>query len=329
MDYETWESPNPYLLHLEKSLSDQHKIINQSPNKRGVLDLFRFLSRSDIFFFNWIEDISAKKFGKLQTILFLIFLFMAKRFGKKLIWVLHNKYSHEKTNRQWIRFAFERMIKNADIIITHSKEGIDFVAESYPKYASKVKYIIHPVEAILPTKSNVIKDFDLLIWGTIYRYKGVTEFVEFVHDSPNLHDKKIMIAGICPDPALKENLKGLLRDNIKYIDEFINIEDLAKLANKSKFVLFTYNSDSVLSSGSLMDSIRMSSVIIGPDRGAFRDLKSFNFIKIYQTYEDISAIVDSSDTAPEVVRKEVEQFCLQNSWDLYGEKLKNVSENLL
>jgi beta-1,4-mannosyltransferase len=328
-DYATLESPNPYVLNLEASLSEKHTIINQNPNTKGVIELFIYLFRTDIFFFNWIEDVSLKRYGKLQSILFLLFLFSAKILNKKIIWVLHNKYSHEKSNQRWTKFGFELMIKHSDLILTHSNAGIEFIKEQFPPFFKKVKYIIHPIAEMLPVVRNAEKKYDLLIWGTIHKYKGVIDFLKFAKDSPGLLNIKIMISGVCPDNEEKKQLDELMTDNIHHINDFQKIEDIAKLANQSRFVLFTYNSDSILSSGSLMDSIRMGAVVIGPDKGAFRDLKSFQFIKTFNTFDEISFIVEKYKSENNLHIMELENFCHQNTWNLFGKKLFDLSDGIL
>lgn len=328
-DYETLESPNPYVPNVEAALSEKHVIINQTPNYKGVLELFPYLTKSDIFFFNWIEDIPIKKYGLLQTVLFPIFLVLAKIMKKKIIWVLHNKFSHERKHRRLIKFNFKLMIKHSDLIITHSNAGIEFVKERFPKQAKKVKYIIHPVDKMFPVSEVVEKKFDLLIWGTIHPYKGVIDFLKFAKNKPEIRNIKIALSGICPNPEEREQLNKLLTDNITYINDFQDIEEIAKLANQSRFVLFTYNSESILSSGSFMDSIRMGTSVIGPNKGAFKDLKSYSFVETYNTFDEISDILVKKKTNNTEIFKEIQDFCVQNTWNLFGEKLIKVSDGIL
>ncbi len=136
---------------------------------------------------------------------------------------------------------------------------------------------------MFPVAEAVEKKFDLLIWGTIHPYKGVIDFLKFAKNKPEIRNIKIAISGICPDPTERKELNELLTNNITYINDFQDIEEIAKLANESRFVLFTYNSESILSSGSLMDSIRMGTSIIGPNKGAFKLKKSKPFTFSFTT----------------------------------------------
>jgi glycosyltransferase involved in cell wall biosynthesis len=260
--------------------------------------------------------------------MFIGFIFFAKLLGKKIVWVLHNIYSHEKTDQQWAKFLFRLMIKKSDLILTHSSGGVTFVQNEFPRHALKVKYIIHPVEELFPLKSEVEKKYDFLIWGTIHPYKGVIEFLEFVKQSPELKNSKILISGICPDSKLKEQLLGHISENIKHIDKFSDINEIAELANQSHFILFTYNSESVLSSGSLMDSIRMGASIIGPNKGAFNDLSNFSFINTYKTYKDIVDMLSDKNLRNSQNQKEIEMFCYENSWAKFEDKLFKAGETI-
>jgi beta-1,4-mannosyltransferase len=328
-DYATLESPNPYVQNLEKALSDHHTIINQKPNYHGVIELFSYLFRADIFFFNWIEDVSVKRFGKIQQLIFPLFLFLAKIFRKKIIWILHNLYSHESKNRKWTRFGFNLMIKHSDLILTHSNEGVEFVRDRFPDRVKKVKYLIHPIDEIFPVSESGPEKYDILIWGTIHPYKGVIEFLEFVHECEDMHGLKILISGICPHPALKLRLQELLNTNIEYRDGFFSMDEIYKMTGESRFSLFTYNSDSILSSGSLMDSIRMRAMIIGPDKGSFRDLNSFGFLHTYDAFADIPDIISRYTDRGQAGFDALEYFCNDNSWKNFYTKLSENSDGIL
>lgn len=328
-DYETLESPNPYVQHVEAVLQEKHRIINERPNSIGVMEFFLYLFRADIFFFNWIEDVSVKRFGKIQAVLLPVFLFFARISGKKIIWVLHNLYSHEESNRAWTRYAFDLMIRRSDLILTHSQEGLRFLDEKFPAYRAKAIYLVHPVEEMMKRESAGEKSYDLFIWGTIHPYKGVIEFLEFITRSEKYSGIRILVSGICPHPALKEKLQALLTDKIEYRDGFFSMEDIAEMAAKSEFVLFTYNSESVLSSGSLMDSIRMGSRVIGPEKGAFRDLSNCSFIETYRNFEEIPVIIKREKQEKKDISGEIEAFCTENSWQNFADKLFTNSKGIL
>ena len=327
-DYSTLESPNPYVEKTEKILETRHRIVNKKPNN-WVLNMVYYLFKTDIYFFNWIENLSMKRFGKIQSILFFVFIHIAKSLGKRLVWVMHNLYSHESYNRKWTKALFTLMVRKSDLIITHSGEGVSFMKRQFPSEAHKIRYFIHPIDHLMIKECGTQqKDITFLIWGTVHPYKGVIEFLNFVKNSTLAPEINVTISGICPDPELKATLLDYVSDRVNYIDKFATMEEISILAGKSDYILFTYNSASVLSSGSLMDSIRMGSTIIGPDKGAFHDLKDQPFIHTYTEYSDITRIYyqnkDKKAAKPEAFTK----FQTENSWNKYGQKLLNAIVNI-
>lgn len=330
IDFLDTDSANDYVYHLEMALKKKYVISNTHINKRGIIDLFAHLKKTDVYFLNWIEELPSNRFGKIQTIIFLIFLVLAKLLNKKIIWVIHNKYSHNKAgSRRWKIFLFGLMIKHSDLIITHSRRGIEFVNDKYPEYGPKVHYLIHPLKDIRKFPAVGTKVYDLFIWGTIYPYKGLIDFLKFVNNDENARKLNIKIVGICPDSDYRKKMMKLLTDRISYTDKFLKWEELNLMAQKSRFILFTYNSDSVLSSGSLMDSIRMGIPIIGPSIGAFNDLETYNFIYTYNRYSEIIDICNNKHINENILRKEMVTFCKENHWDHFNDKLAEISSGIL
>ncbi len=321
IDYKIQASLNPYIFHLENTLSKKYNIVNKNYNKIGVIDFFKYIFKADLYLFNWIEDLPSRRYGKLQIITFVLFLYCAKFFGKKIGWTLHNKYSHDITKNKWTDFMYNFLIKNSDLILTHSKNGIEFIIENYSLYSSKIIHIPLPIQEILPASPNEEQTFDFLIWGTIFPYKGILPFLEFISESQLGSKFKILIVGRCFDKEYKKEINKYLSKNIVHYDKFYELEEISNFSKKSKFILFTYKPDEVLSSSSLMDSIRMRSIIIGPNQGAFKDLSSYSFVKTYDNYEEIIEIYNNYTFNKISVCKEIEYFCKENSWDLFVEKL--------
>jgi len=318
------EANNPFVQNLQQSLSDHFKIVNEELNYIGVLNFYKYFFKTDLYFFNWIEALALKKYGKFQAILFFLFLFLAKLSGKGIIWIMHNKYVHDKThgrkNNPWTRRLFHRMIRSSDLIITLSQAGVEFVNKDFPRYSHKVRYLIHPVQEPFERKDEKEKPFDLFIWGAIHPYKGLLEFLKFIRESKLSYN--ILIAGKCNDSAYKEELQGYLDSNISFHDEFLEMKKIAEYSSQSRYTLFTYNSDSVLSSGSLMDSIRMGSSIIGPKKGAFLDLEPYSFIQTFENYKDIIDILKLSKSDAEKENLEIREFCDQNTWQKFIGKVE-------
>lgn len=319
---------NLYINDFEDAISVHHEVVNKEKNSKGVVDFFKYFGKIDIYLFNWIEDIPRRKMGKLQVLFFILFLVLVKIRHKKIIWILHNKYSHNMASNPWTDFMFKTMMKNADLILTHSNEGIAFAKKKYPKYAHKIKYEIHPIKEKFLNESTQ-KKYDFLFWGSIHPYKGIVKFLEFIKAQDDIDSPKILIIGRCFDVDYKKLLRSSLNADMVFEDKFYAMDDIAQFAAQSKFILFTYNTGSVLSSGALMDSLRMNAQIIGPNHGAFKDLSHLPTVHVFDDYEDILTVYKNRSEDQESDQQELNQFFEENSWLKFADKIQKHSINLL
>jgi hypothetical protein len=186
----------------------------------------------------------------------------------------------------------------------------------------KVKYFVHPILPVFPPIATTQKKYDLFIWGTLHPYKGVLEFLKYLKEATTSFPPKIFITGRCFDEAYKKELIQYIPDGVIYEDKFYEIEDIRHFAQQSRYVLFTHKPTSVLSSGALMDAIRMGARIIGPNFGAFRDLKSSGLVNTYDNYDDILTILKEDQKGQEPDLEGLEKFFCENSWEVFGAKLK-------
>ena len=337
IDFKGNKHPNPYILNLKDALSFEFEIVNQNNNKIGVLEPYLYLFRAKFYYFNWIETLPQNKFGKLQAMLFYFFLLIAKAFKKKIIWTLHNKYAHNKEKNFWNDMMYKILIRYSNVIITHSEVGVTFIRDNYSGFHYKVKYFIHPLTSIKPVNFNEKKIYDFLIWGEVHVYKGISEFLDFIKDNLEMQQFKILIIGKCFDESYKIQIMQKLSNNTVYYDQYYNLQEISKFASQSKFILFTYNLTSVLSSGSLMDSISMGATVIGPNDCAFKDLAQHCFIYNYKSFADIPSIYNSHNlvrinyTADfnECCNNDLHKFYVENTWASFGDRLNETLNNIL
>ncbi len=316
---EKYYSFNPYITNLNSAVSDYCNVVNRNTkSNNGILHLLGYLPKVDYIWFNWIEDLPDKSKGYLQTLVLIFILFYCKLTSKKIIWTLHNKFSHYKKNHHIKRFLFRLLMKQSDFILTHSTEGVEFAATFGNKVKAKTKFLHHPVSgnynvAIKP------KTTDILIWGSIIPYKGIDLFLDYLW-SHKLDEKwTIRIVGKIRDAAYKEKLMGLTNPGIVVEDKFVDNEELKHEIESARCVLYTYLKDSVLSSGAVMDSIMMGARVIGPQCGAFADLKNDGVIETYSTYEELMKILHSlKNNSDETDRSKITGFIAGNTWESFG-----------
>jgi hypothetical protein len=94
-------------------------------------------------------------------------------------------------------------------------------------------------------------------------------------------------------------------------------------------VVLTYHSDSVLSSGVLMDSLSQSARIIGPDTGAFRDLSQLGLIDTFHDFPHLLELI-RKNMDPDIQTRELEEmigkFLRENSWESFAARLNQFIE---
>jgi len=324
------ENANPYIHHLMKSLDRKMEVVNmKSPASSGIFDILKYRKGLDAVFFNWIENIPERKGGIIQMLIYFLLVRYLKRKGVRLVFTLHNKLSHSKTKLLYKRWIFKDIILMSDLIITHSSEGIRYLSEHFSSSTDKAWFIPHPVDETMKLIENVIpfkqRPWDILIWGTMSPYKGVDKFFEYL-EGTGLRDKfNIMLKGKFSD---REYYKKLVQMDVKaeVSDAFASEDELQELMQKSRIILFTYNRDSVLSSGALIDSLFAPCFVIGPDTGAFRDLASEGLADSYQDFSDLVEKIEK------LIRKDISsvmkgrtRFIEENGWKKFGHK---ISEKL-
>ncbi|WP_373941210.1 glycosyltransferase [Polaribacter sejongensis] len=286
------EVKHPYIFNLSNALKDKFTICNYGrKTKAGIFDMYRYLGKTDIVYLNWIEDIGRGKLSYIQLFFFIVFIFMAKISGIKIIWTHHNVKSHYESS--WMNvFLTKFLIKNVDKIVIHTKQSKKYISE---QYWGKMIYFFHPITDLSKEiKKNKEVKYDILIWGGIRRSKGIEVFLKHLYTNPNYRNIKVKIVGKINEDKLKKEIKSFLTPNILLEDRFVEDDELQLLHSEAKFVLFPYTGESVLNSGVVVKSLPLKTRIIGPDKGAFKDLADLGLIDVYKEFSDILTILQKN-----------------------------------
>ncbi len=317
---------NPYINHFIEALDDKFEFINRlKPADSGVFDLLKYFNRIDYIFLNWPEEIPGKKGGVVQSIFLILLLNYFKIRKIKIVWTLHNRESHYDVRMKLKSYIYKYVAKKADFIITHSGEGVSYAKTLTEHQKKEILFFHHPVPAPVDIPSLRPKKYDVLIWGTVAPYKGVDSFLEYMHEH-KIDDLQILIVGKIVRDYLKEKLFSFRSKRTDIIDDYLSHEELAKYIVQSRVVLFTYNPSSVLSSGALMDTLVFAPIILGPDFGAFKDLREEGLIYTYTDFKDLFEKIHNLIENKENKISSIQSFCEKNSWSNFG---KALSEALL
>lgn len=319
---------NPYISNLRDALNTHFDVINaDKPSRTGIFDILKYLRKLDVVYLNWGEEVPENKYGRVQGIFLLLLLQYLKLSSIQTIWTLHNKKSHYSHSRLLKKMLYNQMLKTSDLIITHAREGLKLIPEG--KLAC---FQHHPVtNSLIKQEPSKKHSFDIIIWGTIYPYKGIHTFLRFLEDKGFIEKYRILIAGKIVTKTLADELQDYNQkySNLKIMDGFIEQERLIELVHASKITLFTYHSDSILSSGVLMDSLTYGATIVGPTVGAFNDLHQLGLIETYTDFNSLISVVDktlSSEQENSSRQSKLGEFILANSWNEFSLTVQKLIE---
>jgi hypothetical protein len=313
---------NPYCTNFKKELSVYGEIVNnKNTNKPKTIDHLNHLFDADVYIYNWVENIPFFKMGALQTVVFFFCLLVVRLRKKKIVWIFHNIVPHDKDNKlsRKIRTV---MLKYSSVIITHSEDALMYLKQ---QCSTLVYFFHHPVSNSIKLDTEVVDSvkYDILIWGTILKYKGIKEFLQQLEEKNLLNMFRINIIGKCADEKYDEYLKQYRNAHINYENRIVSFEELNKLMKETRYVLFPYLPDSVSSSGALIDTIVMGGVPLGPNIGAFKDLNKENVCLNYTTYNELINILSEDRNIEPMAR---EKFINTNKWTTFA---KNLYHNII
>jgi len=317
---------NPYIDQLIEALEPYYTCINKNkPSRIGTFNMVIYFLPSRYFFLNWIEDLPDKKGGLIQTWFFILMLLLMKATGKKIVWTIHNQFPHNRKRIRLKKWLTRFLMKYSDYKITHSKEGIEFTRRITNEcVARKVNYLPHPV---IPRVEHDHFDtkYDVLIWGTIAKYKGIDLFMKYLWNN-HLQDKySILIMGKILNETYRKELKHLESNTIRIVDTFASKKQLEQAIGESRIILFTYRNQHVLSSGALTDSLAYAKNIMGPHVGAFKDLEALGLVTTYLDFNDMVSKIDQLLKEDSMaVNRARKNFIADNTWDRFGTKVHKL-----
>lgn len=310
-----------YTRNFVESFSEAFDFLNKGKRStQGFFSVRHYYRNMDAIFLNWIEDLPDKRGGWIQSFFFLFMIHLFKLRKTRIIYILHNKASHYRSNRLLKRFLSRFIIRKSDYIITHSSEGLRYLEGLNRNYLEKARYYPHPlIRKPFVFKENPIHD--ILIWGSVIPYKGADRFLAYLHEHQLDTRYRILIAGKVKPPEYEKEITPFCNKNIQLDNRYIPDEDLVRYMADSKTVLFTYNDESILSSGVLMISLAHGAKIVAPHVGAFKDAEEDGLINTFETYEEMITLLDHDSPADDQIRlARIEAFIDENDWSQFARK---------
>jgi len=266
-------------------------LLYQSIQKKGVHVEEKFSLRnlilSKVWHIHWPESFLSSKsiFSCLIRLTILLSkIILAKLFGLKIIWTVHNLSHHEH------RYPFIEKIFYMGFPLICS--GFIFLSQESMKPVGWVKklngkstqIIFHGdykgVLTCLFDKKEAQRQLNLekftrvyLFFGLIRDYKGVPHLIrEFIKQNNNNYCLCIVGSTMYSKP-LKREINELAKgqDNIIINDKFVDDKELQLWVSASDLIVLPYNK--VTNSGSVLYALSAGRPVIAPRIGVFEEIK--------------------------------------------------------
>lgn len=246
---------------------------------------------------NWFENVddssyrsAARSFARKMLVLSVI-----RMSGKKLVWTMHNRASHEKRTGWFSRTITQYLIRWSHRIIIHSKKSQEIIGNQYPDAVHKLVYLPHPdfIGTYGPPPPEADRPeglpLKLLFVGAVKPYKNIELLIKIAAE---FKDKvHITIAGKPNSSAYGQTIKQAAKaaGNVQLIPEFIPDHELPQLMEQCDLLVLPYDLNSSLNSGTVILAFSYKKTVICPAIGTIEDLgeaKEHVFHYDYQSAEE-------------------------------------------
>jgi glycosyltransferase involved in cell wall biosynthesis len=320
---------NPYVSNFIDSLASRCTVVNRDrPTPYGLFGVVPWLRHLDVLILHWAGNIPDRRGAAAQVALLRLILLAKSAIGLRVVFVLHDKVSHATTRFRLKQQVVRSVLRRADLVLTHARDGIDFAVTMCPSVRDRIRCLPHPFDSSRAFVSGdepfEHRQYDLLIWGRMAPYKGLGEFVRFL-DLHGLQARyRILVAGQFPDAAAFETLSREA-PHVTFDNRFIPDAELRTLMAASKVILFPYRPDTVIGSSALMDALLTDAIVIGPRAGAFRDCEELGLVSTFGDLSELPQVIERALAADRTVLVQKRRaFAAQHTWEEFGRTLTSL-----
>ncbi|MFX1279834.1 MAG: glycosyltransferase [Promethearchaeota archaeon] len=299
---------------------------------------------SNIFHIHWIFNIAGfnlrNKFKSLlKFFIFIIDTLILKFILRyKIIWTIHNTYSHESFRPKMERIGRIFFSMLADQLIVHCDEAKKVIMREYKVPRNKLVVIpIGTYENLY--KNNISKDqarrnlnlseeeFVFLYFGPIRPYKGVPDLIKSYKSIEAQNKIKLIIAGKPLNERIRRNILDKIKDTKTILVDFRFIPDdkIQNYMNSADVVVFPYRK--ILTSAGVLLAMSFGKAIIAPSIGCLKNILNHQNAFLYSTKDSSGlthALIESLNSPKKI--KEMGNFN-QNyvkafNWEKIADKTK-------
>ena len=271
---------NPYQINLINELLRQDIHVTTCNRLRHV-PLFGKES-PDAIHLHWLPAFRADVGGCLKLFAFCFGLTLARLLRKKVVWTVHNLYSHEGSWRWGEKKLIRQVIDAAAAVIVHSPMAVELLNRDFPPNGQS-KIVVIPHGHYLESYPNAIARDDArarlgisegemvyLFLGLLRPYKGVEDLINAFKRLDRDHTK-LLIAGKPIDAGTVHILRDHIGNDNRIVlrPGYVANDELQVYFNASDAVVYPYKD--VLTSGSLVLGMSFAKACIAPRIGCIPD----------------------------------------------------------
>lgn len=230
---------------------------------------------------NWFENVDDSSFFvALRSFMRkLLVLSVIHWSGKRLVWTLHNRVSHEKGLAFFSRTLTRLLVRWSHRIVIHSRQSEEILAAYGAETLKKAVYVPHPhfigvYGDVCPALPHGNERLELLFTGMVKPYKNLELLVDVVS---TFGDRvRLTIAGKALDDAYQKEISDRAQRarNVVWLPYFVPDGEVAALLAGADVIVLPYDLSSSLNSGTAILAFSYKKTVICPEIGTISDLGS-------------------------------------------------------
>jgi beta-1,4-mannosyltransferase len=249
----------------------------------GLDDLFKSRAhfRSiQLVHLNWFENLDESSKRSMWKSFFrkTAALLTIKASGKKLVWTMHNRLSHEKGSGELSRLIVKMLLKSVDAVVIHCAETETVLRETYPQFRAKIILIPHPHfigtygPITTPPPPKPQGPLKLLFMGAVKPYKNLELLIRVCARFGDA--VQLTIAGKPASELYARELQqqAAVSGQVDLRLGFVEDHEIPGLIGESDLLVLPYDLRSSLNSGTVILAFSYSRTVICPRIGTIDEL---------------------------------------------------------
>lgn len=288
--------------------------------------------RSRFFLYNWYENIDSPN-ATIVLARKIFKIFVLKVVKKRIIWVMHNKIQHNKSNvgNRIMRWYMAHMSNAIMILCDESMKSVITLGNEKRMRLKTYKVpLINYCSLIgdIPEAQPISGKIRMLSFGRIQPYKCLDVLIEALNNATTINKVELSIVGNAQDSKYLDFLREMAKDNsnVKFISRFVSMDELKVFARDTDLFVVPLDVTSSLNSSAVMMAFSLAKPVICPNIGTtleYQDISSFSYTYNYD------GRMDHISSLKECIEKADQDFSLkQDIFIKMGKKARETVQRI-